>query len=259
MKKTLIFCLSMALFVTLLSLNLMAQEDDSKSQLYSIHEDFVKPSMVGEYENAIKEFKSKLAEHGVDLTYMMMARDDFHYLHIKAIDNFAQLDENTLAGLEEKMGEEAMQAMWSNFDGCYDVHMNYLIRLSHDLSYNDTGITAMETPYRQIEYYYVQPGKGQEARAIAKEWHDLYGSKEITSGYRVYTGAIGTEMPVYIIVQWAENPAELQAQVAKNEMMLGDDGKELQGRTLAITRKMESHSGWMRPDLSHIPAAMTAK
>ena len=45
-----------------------AQEQDDKSQAYSIHEDHVKPSMVSEYEKSTKELVANCEKHNVQST-----------------------------------------------------------------------------------------------------------------------------------------------------------------------------------------------
>ncbi|RMH90973.1 MAG: hypothetical protein D6681_14080 [Calditrichaeota bacterium] len=231
-----------------------AQEYKSGDQLFMVHEDFVKPSMVAEYEAAIKGFQAALRQHGVtDFGYTTAMTGDFHYLHVQPIKNMAALDGNPLEGLEKSMGKEALQAMWAKFEGCYDVHKNYLVRLSENFSYNPENVTMSdeEMNFRHWDFYFINPDKAEEARAVAKEWRELHAQKKVPYGYRIYLGGLGTEMPLYVVVQWAKNAADFADRQARVNEMLGEEGKALGVKTMALTRKFEQKNGWMRPDLSY--------
>ena len=260
MREKILIMVVVGLLVNLCALNVYAQEEESQSQLFRIHEDVVKPSMVGKYENAAKELKASLTTHGItSVSYLTANTDDFHFMYVTEIANMAALDQDPFSDLAKKMGEEAMQAMWANFADCYDSHKNFIASLQMDLSY-DPGTSEEDMNFRHWDWYYIYPDKGQEARAIAKEWHDLYTKNNIPTGYRIYTGGLGTEAPLYIVVQSAKNAADFESKNAKVNELLGEEAQELMQRTMAITRKFETKTGWMRPDLSYMPSEeMTAK
>ena len=144
----------------------------------------------------------------------------------------------------------------SGFDGTYVTHKDYVLNLSSELSYKSGEIVEEGVYFRNFNYYFVSPDKWKEAKAIAKEWNELYTSKNIPQGYRIYTGGLGTE-PLIMVVKWAKSASEFYAQEAKTEEMLGDV-KDLTDRTMAITRKFESYDGKIRPDLSYQPEAVMA-
>jgi hypothetical protein len=179
------------------------------------------------------------------------------YLFVSPIDNMAALDSRPLLeALNEALGEEGTEALMSKFDGTYDTHRDYVLNLSNELSYNSGEIVEEGVYFRHFEYYFVYADKEKEAKAISKEWKELYTSKNIPQGYRIYTGGIGTE-PMVMVVQWAKSAEEFYAQQAKTREALGDV-KDLESRTMAITRKFESYDGWIRPDLSYKPEAVMA-
>ena len=263
MREKILIVVVVGLLVNLFALNVYAQEEESQSQLFVIHEDVVKPSMVGKFEEARKGLLAKLKEHNMtSMSYRVAVTDDFHYMMISEIENMAALDKNPWQELREKMGDEESRAMAKWNDETYDMHHSYLVRLQHNLSYTpeNAGENSEEMNFRHWSFYYINPDKAEEAKEIAKEWHTLFASKKIPTGYRIYTGGMGTEVPLYVVVQWAKNAAEFQAQDAKTNELLGEEGKELSQRTFAITRKFETKTGWMRPDLSYMPSEeMTAK
>ena len=238
---------------------IQAQEAD-EGQKFIVHEDMVKPSMIAQYETASKAVVEVLNEHGTaDTKYLTVSLDDMRYLFISPIENMAALDSTPLLDvLKEALGEEGMETLMSKFDGTYETHTNYILNLSHELSYNSGEIVEEGVYFRHFDYYFIDPDKDKEAKAISKEWKELYTSKNIPQGYRIYTGGLGTE-PLIMVVQWATSANEFYAQQAKTREILGEEAKELMDRTMAITRKLESHDGQIRPDLSYMPEAVMAE
>lgn len=262
MKGKTVITIFIGLLINLCALELLAQNDASQSRLFFIHEDVVKPSMVSQYEAASKGVVAKLAENEMTSLHNAVAMtDDYHYLYIYEIPNMAALDQNPWQELGKKMGKEKMDAMWKGYDGTYFSHKSYLVSLHTDLSYNpeNVNMTSEAMNFRHWTYYHVNPDKGGEARQIAKRWRDLYESKKVPTGYRLYTGGIGTDTPFYIVVEWAKSSAEFYSQNAKNIELLGEEGKALMAETMAITDHFSEKDGWMRLDLSYLPKEVTAK
>ncbi|MFQ5651747.1 MAG: hypothetical protein ACE5IY_17555 [bacterium] len=263
MRKTTLILSCVGILMFMWSVGAVGQEDESNSRLFVIHEDVVMPARVAEYEQAIKTVLVKLNELKMtSLRHVVTVSEDFHYAYIAEIDNMAALDNDPWDELEKKMGKEAWDEMWKGYDNTYAMHHDFLARLRPNLSYDpkNASMGSEEMTFRHWDYYYVDPDEGDTAREIAKEWKALYESKGVPTGYRLYTGGLGTEVPLYVVVQWASNAAEYEAQNAKALEMLGEEGQALMQRTLAISRRVESKNGWLRPDLSYMPPEeITAK
>ncbi len=263
MREKILIMLVVGLLVNLCALNVYAQEEEPKGQLYLIHEDVVKPSMVSQYEDAAKGLVAKLKEHNAaGPSFLGVTSDDLHYSYVMKVENMAALDEDLLKELAEKMGKEQMKAMWERFDGTTESHKNFMLRLLPDLSYKPevASMGSEETKFRHLDYLYFQTDKEEEAKEILKEWQALYQSKSIPTGYRLYVGGLGTEIPSYTVVRWAKNEVEYYMQVQKNEELLGEEAEALWQKTLAIMQKFEHKNGGIRPDLSYVPSEeMTAK
>lgn len=257
-KSTIPVVLCCGLVVMLLSSTLFAQE--SKVQKFVIHEDVVKPKKMMKYEKASKAFVETLTKHkvGAEGQFMTMATNDMRYIFISPLENMAQLDKNPFEKMSEALGKEGNAAVWSSWDGMFETHMDYVINLNTDLSYNSGEIMMEGMNFRHLDYYYLYPDKEQEAKAIAKEWKELYTAKNIPHGYRIYTGGMGTE-PMIMVTHWAENGEAYHAQRTATNEMLGDSAEELTARMLTLIKKIESVEGWMRPDLSYMPSATMAE
>lgn len=242
----------------LIAVPMLVLAQEAKVQKFVVHEDVVKPHKMMEYEAASKEFVATLKKHaGPEAKFMAMSSDDMRYIFISPIENMAALDKNPFAKLEESMGKEATKALFDSWSGMYETHYDYVLNLNPALSYNSGEIMEQGVNFRKIDYYYIFPDKMDEAHAIAKEWKELHANNNISSGYRVYTGGMGTE-PMLMVVSWAKDAVEMEQNGMKVRETLGDAGKELYMRTMALTKRLESITGWMRPDLSYMPDATMA-
>lgn len=257
MKTKLMSVLLLVLVCTLPILTTVAQDQESTGQLFAIHEDVVIPSKVADYEKAAKNFAALLAEHNMSsMQYNAASSDDNIYLYISPIENYADLDKMNagFAELEEKAGKEAFGNVMKQFAGKYHSHRDYIVRMHTDLSYKPEYGNNMADGmnFRHWDFLHIYPGKEAEMEALAREWKALYEHKNISQGYRIYTGALGTDMPLFVVVWSARNATEYYTYSGENMKMLGEEAQELLDRTMAITWKFEHKNGAMRPDLSYI-------
>ncbi len=89
-----------AAMVTALTIN-FSQAQEGK-QMYTVHVDHVKPSMLMEYEGVCKELLAKCNEYNFEEPWLTLVTDDFDYFYVTPIDNMAELDVNPFAGLAKK-------------------------------------------------------------------------------------------------------------------------------------------------------------
>ncbi len=253
MKTFKIQLLFVLLFIIPISA-LQAQDDDS--QAYWVHEDVVKPSMVGEYENIVKELVENLKKHEIQEVNMIVANmDDQRYLYVGPIANMAQLDNPYFSTLAEKMGADKMEALFDKMDKCYDIEQNYVIHLDNNLSYMPSGIT--QTPegqdYRKFHYYHYTPGN----RAIVKEKllaiKNLFASKGSKLNYRLYRSGFGTRGEFYMVAIAAKDALDYASKIAENNELMGEDWRNAYNDFMGSLGKYESFGGGMRPDMAYIP------
>ena len=250
LKTTLLFALAFVLFTNFT----IAQDNDT--QAFSVHEDQVKLSMIGEYEKANKELVAKLKEHNIqDVNWITSTTQDGRYLYVTSIENMADLDKRPFAALAEKMGGEEMGELFNSMNKCYDNHGSYVIHLDKTLTYMPDGIT--QTPegqnYRRFFYLHVTPenyGKLVEKMKAIKE---LYAAKGSKVNYRVYHSGFGI-MGNYVMVAVAATDGEAyEKNSAENRTLLGEEGKNLMDETFRLVSKFESFTGAVRPDLAYSP------
>ena len=116
LKTTLLTALAFVLFTN------FAIAQDNDTQAYSVHEDQVKLSMIGDYEKANKELVAKLKEHNIqDVNWITSTTQDGRYLYVSPIENMADLDKRPFAALAEKMGGEEMGAIFDSMKDWTDL------------------------------------------------------------------------------------------------------------------------------------------
>ncbi|MFQ5604093.1 MAG: hypothetical protein ACE5HS_12580 [bacterium] len=265
MKKPTLFPILVAVLVGLLALPVFAQDEKPTGQLYSIHEDIVKPSMVAQYESAVKDYVAEFVKHKIAFPYMQSSStNDFHYFYLVPLENFADLDKIKKAGEEfdKKLGEEKRQEFDKRFAGTYEYHQDLIARMSGEYSYQPEAprLKPEEATFLHWTYLYIKAGKEKEANEIARQYKALYASKKIADGYNLYIGEMGTEMPLFVVVSWAKSASDFFTQQEKIKEMLGEEGQALAAKAMAVTRKFVQKTGRSRPDISYMPEEeITAK
>lgn len=245
--------LSLALLILIPFIG-FAQE--SNNQLYYIHEDQVKPSMVQEYEKISKEFKEACIKHDLQgLSWEVASTTTGRYLNISPIENMAELDKNVMAPLAEKMGDEAFQNMFKRFNECYDKHGDYLVYLNEELTYMPEGIstTTEGQNYRKWHFLYVTPENIQNLKAKLKALKALFTSKGSKEYYRIYHNGFGTMGDYYVAVLSAIDEEDYAKKSKANEILLGEEGKKAFDEVFEYVYKYEVESGSMHPNLGYSP------
>ena len=141
----------------------------------------------------------------------------------------------------------------SGFEKCYDDHRDFVVALDPSLSYKPEMGPADGENYRDVFFWYPMASKTAEAKEILMEWKNLYASKNIETPWATYSMMFGNEMPMYAIVSWGKNAAEMATREMKHQELFGEDAAELNQKTMAITNRMEIKRGMFLPDISNMP------
>ena len=192
----------------ILPLSLITAKEKT-SQAFWVHEDVVKPNMVGEYESVVKELVDNMKKHNIQEVNMITANlVDSRYLYVGPIENMAQLDKPSFATLSEKMGKDNRSALFNRMDKCYDIEQDYVIYLDKELSYMPTGIT--QTPegqdYRKFHYLHFTPGNRAMVKEKMKAIKNMFAEKGSKEYYRVYKSGFGTRGEFYMVAVAAKDP-----------------------------------------------------
>jgi hypothetical protein len=228
--------------------------------LYVIHQEFAKPSQVAQYEATTKEFVAMVSKNKTAMphfSFTTLSSDDFVYTYVARIPNFGGIDGITqdfqALGLKEGA---AFADLMRRGGATMDRVREWIVSHAPELSYTPANprLPFAEARYFHYDTYYLQPGRELEVDALAKEFLALYKAKNVPNGYRIFRVEMGPEMPAVVVEVGAKDPADYHTQTVSDLAILGDAGKALFAKALAMSRRVEQHSAWLRPDLSLPPA-----
>jgi hypothetical protein len=257
MRSKISIVLMVGFVVSLCALTTLAQEKEQKAQAYYLQDVAVKPSMIAEYEAAAKEVVSLNSQYKATYPWNGFSADDFHYYFSIPVENLADVDNmfKEDSELEKKMGEEKSKEIWKRFAGTYEYVRSVMIYHRPDLSYTPESprLQPEEANYRQWIWYYILPDTGNKFQEILKKFVTLAQSKNVTDGYNIYSGGTGMDLPAYLVAFSAKSAADFETHYEKAWELLGEEGKALMQKLVALTREREVKTAWFRPDLSYIP------
>ncbi len=257
MKRSLL-----ALALVLIPFVLSAQNPPAapKPQLFVVHEEIAKPSMLAQYESTTQEFFKMLTQAKVDpavFSIRTYATTDFHYLYIAPIDSFAGMDKivNVFMAIPAAVGNDRWQEFMRRSGATMDSMNDRIVMLRPDLSYRPENprLKLDEHKYHRFQYYYLMPGTELEAEQIARDYAALFKKKNIPESFSIFMALSGDNLPLLVASIPAKSEADLVAADERTNAAVGDDVKPLQARALSITRKFELHEARVRPDLVYPP------
>lgn len=243
---TLVMCLCM------LSFNMQSQ-DESRFQRYVIHMDPVNPSMQAEYEKTAAKFVKMCKDNNYTHDWMTLATENNEYHYISKMNKFAELDENPMAALRDKVGAEEFGKVFKEFDKCYDKHTDYVLSLDKELSYMPDGMKTMieGENYRENTKYYFAPADTEKAVEVAKAFKKFYSDNNMGTHYRLYRSGFGTDGTYFLVAVAAKDAMDMARKSEEARKAMGSKAEELYGNLNKILLKTETIRGWMRPDLSY--------
>jgi len=227
---------------------------NAQNQMFSIHADYVKPSMEAEYVNASKDFLEACKKYNLqNADWTQLRLDNGTYITFEAIPNMAALDINSYAPLAEKMVKENFQALLDRFNKCYDRHGSYIITRIENLTYMPDGARAAQEGqnYRKYHYLYVTPSTSKMIAEKMKAIKDLYTKKGSKEYYRVYHSGFGTLGEFFLVVISAKDELSYVKQSDENDALIGDEGKKLLDDLFQNISRYDPVTGYVLPDLSY--------
>jgi hypothetical protein len=262
MKRTLL-AVALALF-PLIAAQAQNAPPAPKPQLFVIHEEIAKPSMLAQYESTTREFFKALSDGKVDpavFSVNTFVTPDFHYIYLAPISSFAGMDKiaSMFMTLPNAVGNDRWQDLMRRGGVTMESYSETVVMLRPDLSYMPATprLKPEENKYFRLEFFYVIPGKEQDAEAIARDYAALFKQKNWPDGYHIYMALNGENLPLLVVSIPAKSRADYVAADDRLNATLGADIKPLQARALSITRKFELREAMARPDFVYPPPAAT--
>lgn len=226
------------------------------SQAFWVHEDVVKPSMIGQYEATCKELTDNMKKYNIqDFNVIVCNTIDNRYQWLSPIDNMADIDKPIFKTLAEKMGEDTMGALFDRMDKCYDIEQNFVLHLDKELSYMPGGITQTieGQNYRKLHYFHYTPGNRAAVKKKVQAIKDLFESKGSKLHYRVYRSGFGTRGEFYLVAIAAESAGDYAHKITENNKMMGEEWVSTYNDFISSLEKYEAIEARMRPDMGYSP------
>ena len=258
MRKQLL--VGLAACVAVLGTSAFAGEETEgpKPRMFAIFKDVVIPSRTQEYETALKYMISEFKAYGIDpemVNFKTGFGPELGYVFVIPIENFAAVDriEENWKAASEIIGKEKftdmMQAMEASIDHVDAFHVMYRPGLSY--SPENPGLKPDEAKYVRYSFYYVTVGKKEQFEELAKEFAELYTSRNIDTGWSIYESLTGSDLPVFVVAQSSGSQSEFYSRRDEVRELLGEAGEKLGKKALTLVRRIEHKDGWTRPDLSY--------
>lgn len=239
-------------------------QEEKSYQGYAVHEDVVKPSKMAQYEAVAKEFTNLMNQYRdkVDgLGYLCATTDDLRYMFVWPIDKMADLDNNPIGEVREKVGAEKFDEMMARMDECYDKHFTYTLTLDKNMSYMPEGIsqTTEGMNYREYHYYYTTPSMMGKLAKAGKAIRDYHAEKNSPARYRIYRSGMGTTDAFFMVAISGKDPADMAKKQQEMMSKFGPEYQALLQDALKYSTRYEKQTGWIRPDLSVAQTPVTKK
>jgi hypothetical protein len=240
--------------------SLAAAQETAQPKWYILHQELARPGMVKQYEDTTKDFIAAVRQHRDTLPtfdFVGISGDDFVYTYVSQIDNFAEMDKINagFGALIKAVGEAKWGDLMKRGGAATEYIRESIVMEDPSLSYTPAKprLKPEEERYLHVDLYYVQPGREPEADALSREFVELFRSKGVTDGYRLFKVWMGPEMPLIIVTSPAKDATDYATRDAANQGLLGAEGQALFQRAFSLCRRIERHNGWIRPDLSLEP------
>ncbi len=227
-------------------------------QMFIIHEEVARPSMIGQYESSTRDLLAALSEKKADpavFRWTAFSTPDFHYLYVAPIANFAGVDTMTQGWMN--MGQTLGKERWADLNRRNGAAMSsfneFEVVRRQDLSYVPAAprLKASEVAYVHWSFYYLDTARSEdEIDQVAKDYASLFRSKNITDPFTVYQALNGTDLPFLVVSTPARSAADYYSEEEHNAAILGADERPLAARALSMTRRFEVRDGMVRSDLS---------
>ena len=252
MKNMLLRCSTIFTFILVWGFS-SAQDTKPVPTMYSIHADYVKPSMIMEYEKTLKEFSAFLTENKVkDFDYSAFVTEEFKYLFVNPMDKMADLDSNPMAQISDKAQQDKLKEIFSRMDPCYSKHGNYMLFMDSTLTYMPDGFsnTTPGESFRVFFYHHYEPQHGEDIYKAFKAIRDMYGENNAKMHFRAYHSGFGLTENYILVAISAKDASDFDAKNRAVWELLGEDYQNAIIKLMKYTSKYEIERAWHREDLS---------
>lgn len=242
--------------VLLLSFPFSFAQEESKDQLYVIHEEVAKADMIDLYEKTSKEWVEMMYDAGLDIPSIYASqRDDFHYYYLIPIKNYAEIDgiPQKFQDAAKKLDKDKWSKLTSENDKSIETHREFVAKWSAELSYEpkEPRLKPEERKFIHWVFFQYKLDKRKEVMEVIKEWKKLYTDKKINHGYSIWLIDLGEQNNVIVLTEYAKDGVDYYRTMDEITKMVGQEEQKLQAKFLPLVTKIEQKYGSTRSDLGY--------
>jgi hypothetical protein len=198
-----------------------------------------------------------MEKHGFPFSLGISTTDDGHYYMVYPLKSYADVDSwhKAWEELGKKAGPENLRAIDRRILAAVIERVYQFWYYRPDISFlpEKERLKPEEIGYYTWDFVWLVPGKEAEFEAVNKEWIALSTTKNARDPFMTCVGDLGTQMPVYLWIEYGKSAADYAATEEKFWKAMGEEGAALSKKTRALIRRMDSKTGQYRPDLSYTP------
>ena len=259
MNKKISFALAVVLCAVCTGFATTQQEAKApEPELFLISISHVKPAMTKQYEDAVKEIISELADYNVDpakVNFHSVFGPELGYVFVRPLENFGAM-ESMRQNWEEataSIGQERFDALFAKAAAAVVSRERIHTRYRSELSYRpeNPALKPEDVKFINYSFIYVTPGTEETFEQVAKDYVGLYAEHNIDAGWDIYQSVTGADLPLFVIIETGKSRAEFAAQEERLEAMFAEHTKELGLKARSCIRRVERKEGYPRPDLSY--------
>ncbi len=235
----------------------MLAQDNTKDQLFYIHEEVAKIDKIDQYESTSKEFIKLFADMKLDVPGIYTsATDDFHYYYLVPISNYGDVDKLSAAfgSVFKNADKSKMDKMMHDGDEATEYTRDMVFRKSAKLSYNPSGEMEPDSTMKFIhwDYYLFKPEDRKQVMDLGAQFKKLYADKKIKTPYTVWLADFGEKSNLLVVTTEAKDAVDFYQTMNSDNANFGKDMDDLWNRFSGMLEHFEHKNGHIRRDLSYV-------
>ncbi len=247
MRKLYFGMIVILLFVAAQSTN--AQEE--KKQLWYCAEEVVHPEHINEYWELSKELAELCKSEGTEYKFYAWTTGDFKYQYWHPINSLNDIDkhEKEWDDILAKFGKDKAENWQKTIKSTHSRTITEYSSMS--IMPENPRVEQDSVNYMEFQEFYIIPGKQKEFERIMTEAVNHLKSEGHNDTWRVASGDLGYDGPVYIGWSFDKNQSEFLKHDEIFSKKHEDFFKELNKEIIKTLRTVEKKDSWFLRDLSY--------
>jgi hypothetical protein len=244
-------CFLLTFLISSFSVN---AQDETKDQMYWIHQEKAKVNMLDQYEKTSHDVLEMFKEGGLDFNVFASQRDDNLFFYLIPISGFSSVDSiyKEFNAASEKVGKDKWSNLMVENSSTMESSKDAFISRSAKYSYvpKNPRLKPDEIKFIHFDYFTVLPEKRKEFFDLAAQYKELNETNDIGMGYNVWLPEFGFDNNLVVVTTNAKDNTDFSQTNNMVNEKLGKKGKMLWEQMLKTLKNFTHINGRFRDDLS---------